>query len=128
MNQEDMVEQARIEGRAKVIWGESPKQVIFFMRARGVSLEEAMQITEDALAERHAEIRAQAVKQIILGVCLQILPVGGYLVYAAIGGFSIIAMLAFGIGFAGGIYGIYCFINGVWALIFPKEDEEEATE
>jgi hypothetical protein len=125
MNQQDMLEQAKVEGRAKIIWGESPKQTVFFMRARGVSLEEAMQITEEALAERRAEIRTTAFKQIILGIGLQVLPVGGYIVYAAIGGFSIIGMLTFGVGCAGGLYGLYCLINGIWALAFPKEDEDE---
>jgi len=125
LNQEELIEQARVEARAKVIWGESPKKVIFFLRTKGVTMEEAIQITDEAFAERTAEIRAQSVKQVILGIVLLFVPVGGYLIYSAIGGFSILAMLIFGISCAAGLYGIYCIVSGLWTLFVPADEEEE---
>jgi len=128
LNQEDLIEQAKIEARAKVIWGESPKKVIFFLRTKGVSMEEAIEITDEAFAERKAETRAQAVKQIVLGIVLLFMPVGGYLVYSAIGGFSILGMLIFGIACAAGLYGLYCVVSGIWTIFVPKDDEEEEAD
>ena len=127
-NQEDLIEQAKVEARAKVIWGESPKKVIFFLRTKGVSMEEAIQITDEAFAERKAEIRAQAVKQLFLGIALQLVPVGGYLVYKAIGGFSILAMVIFGVACVAGVYGLYCIVNGLWALFVPKDEDEDESD
>jgi len=128
LNQDELIEQAKVEARAKVIWGESPKKVIFFLRTRGVGMEEAIQITDEAFAERTAEVRATAIKQIVLGICLLFLPVGGYLVYSAIGGLSILGMLIFGIASAAGLYGLYCIINGIWALCVRDEGEEESDD
>jgi hypothetical protein len=128
LSQEDLMEQAKIEARAKVIWGESPKKVIFFLRTKGVSMEEAIQITDEAFAERKAEVRAKGVQQFLIGVALLFLPVGGYFIYAAIGGLSILGMLIFGLAAAAGLYGLYCIVNGLWALFVPKEEEEESSD
>jgi len=125
LNPEELVEQAKVEARAKVIWGESPKQVVFFLRTRGVSLEEAIAITEEAFAERKAEVRAQGIKQICLGIALLFLPLGGYLIYSIFGSLSILSMVVFGLTCAGGVYGLYCIINGLWALVVPKDEEDE---
>ena len=123
LSPEELSEQARVEARAKVIWGESPRKVIYFLRTKGVSLEEAIQITDEAFAERKAEDRAQAFKQIGVGIVCLFLPVGGYLIYSVFGALSILSMLVFGLGCAGGLYGIYCVINGLWALLVPQEEE-----
>ena len=127
LNQEDLIEQARVEARAKVIWGESPKKVIFFLRTRGISMEEAVQITDAAFAERAAEQRATSIKQIIIGVVMLFVPVGGYLIYAAIVGFSILGMLIFDISCVAGLYGLYCIITGIWNMCV-REEEEEASD
>jgi hypothetical protein len=87
-------------------------------------MDEAIQITDEAFAERAAEERATAIKQIVLGIGLLFLPVGGYLVYAAIGGLSILGMLIFGIACAAGLYGLYCLITGIWNLCVREEEEE----
>ena len=128
LNQEELIEQAKVEARAKVIWGEPPKKVILFLRTKGVSMEEAIQITDEAFAERKAELRGQAIKQVILGIVMLFVPVGGYFVYAAIGGFSILAMVIFGIGCVAGVYGIYCIVSGLWTLFVPKDEDEESSD
>jgi len=128
MNQADLIQQAKVEARAKVIWGEPPKKVIFFLRTRGVSMDEAIQITNEAFAERTAELRATAIKHILLGICLLFLPVGGYLVFSAIGSLSILGMLVFGVSCAAGLYGLYCIINGIWALCVKDEGDEESED
>ena len=127
LNQDELIEQAKVEARAKVIWGESPKKVIFFLRTKGVAMDEAIQITDEAFAERTAELRATAIKQIFLGICLLFLPVGGYLIFSAIGSLSILAMLIFGLSCAAGLYGLYCIITGIWNLCV-REEEEEASD
>jgi hypothetical protein len=124
LNQEELIEQAKVEARAKVIWGESPKKVIFFLRTKGVSMEEAIQITDEAFAERRAEERAQSIKQILIGLVLLFLPVGGYLVFSAIGSLSILAMLIFGVSCAAGLYGLYSIITGIWNLCVSREEED----
>ena len=46
-----------IEGRAKIIWGDSPETVFNFLAQTGLSREEIDYIIEDALEERREGIR-----------------------------------------------------------------------
>jgi len=122
-NQEELIEQAKVEARAKIIWGDKPKQVIFFLRARGVSLEEAIEITDAAFAERTAEIRAAAVKKIITGLCLLVLPYFGNLLLSAFGTMSLLSMLVFGLTCAAALFGLYLAVSGFITVFFPKTEE-----
>ena len=125
---EELIEQAKVEARAKIIWGDKPKQVIFFLRARGISLEDAIEITDEALAERAAEKRSAAVQKIIGGILLLTLPYFGNLLLQAFGTLSLISMLVFGLACAAALFGLYWIVSGFITIFFPKMDEPEMDE
>ena len=128
MNQSDLMEQAKVEARAKIIWGDPPKQVILFLRTRGLSLAEAIEITDAAYAERVAELRAKGINQIIGGVCLLGVPWIGYVIASVFGSLSFLGMVVFGLSCAVGLYGLYLIITGGYTLLFPQAQDADADE
>jgi hypothetical protein len=128
LDREALMDQARVEARAKVIWGDSPKKVIFFLRTKGIPMEEAMQITDEAFEERKAALRSKAWTQVFVGLPLVALPLGGFAVFSAIGSLSMLAMLIFGLTCAAGLYGLYSLVSGIWSLCVPKDPDEESID
>src|SRR5579863_2653407 len=63
-------EQAVVEARAKVSWGDTEEAVIQYLMMQGYSVQEAREISAQMFKERRAETRVNGIRKIIIGGCL----------------------------------------------------------
>ncbi len=118
-------EQAQVEARAKLSWGDSPEAVTQYLMIQGFSAPEAQEIVAGLYQERLATVRANGVRKIIVGIGLICVPIIGLLFFLHIG---IVPMKLMAILVMVGAYGIWQLINGVIALIAPKMESGDVAE
>jgi hypothetical protein len=111
--------QAQHEARAKISWGDSPKEVIGFLMMQGYTAQEASALVEEIFKERVAAIRVNGIKKIVFGSLLVCLPIAFYLICLGVG---MIPMKLFAVTIMAGLYGAYQAIKGVIMLVAPKSE------
>jgi hypothetical protein len=121
MNTDDLI----VEARARIIWGDEPSSVRYFLTSNGVSAADADAKLRELVLERNAEIRRLGVRDVLIGVAL--LGGAGIFFYSlfrsshmpgvnvrAGKGYGILVLLAF--------YGLWRLINGISRLVRPKSE------
>jgi hypothetical protein len=94
---------AEKEARGKIMWGDSPEQVIAALTVQGLSRPEATELVMKIFRERTAIVRSNGIKKIIVGLVLMTVPVLAYFLFKAAGRFSIRrSVICYGIGIYGG--------------------------
>ncbi len=118
-------EQAEHEARAKVMWGDSPEQIVSYLMVQGFTHPEAMSLTDDLFRERTAEVRKTGIGKIIKGSLLMCVPVVAVIVCLAIG-FFIVKLV--GAAILVGVYGAYLVIRGLLMALAPKSEKGDVTD
>jgi hypothetical protein len=118
-------ERARNEARAKILWGEEPKAVASFLRAEGLSFEDATAMVQALQVERAATIRNEGVKKILIGAGLICIPIFAFAASAAAGRFAVRPLA---VTVALGFYGIWTFVTGLFKFLAPKSEAGDAFE
>jgi hypothetical protein len=114
------LDKAEKEVRAKIMWGESPEQVIAYLTVQGLSRPEATELTQKIFRERTAIVRSNGIKKIIVGLVLISLPLLAYVLFKSAGRFPIkLSLICYGIG----IYGAYLFVSGILNIVAPKSEQ-----
>lgn len=118
-------EQAQIEARAKVFWGDAAEDVVKYLQMQGISYDDACVMVDQMFAERERAIRARGVRKICVGVVLMLVPVVVYLILASIGyiDFKLLAM-AVVIGLAGAWF---C-LKGTFMVVSPQTEIGEVSD
>lgn len=122
-------EQALVDARAKVSWGDEEVEVVKYLMMQGYSAGEAQELVAQMFKERRAATRVNGIRKLVIGICL--------LAVAAVmwWGFMHMGMMyarvtARGMGAAVliGCVGIWYFANGVVLLLAPKMDHQDLAE
>lgn len=118
-------EQAEIEARAKMSWGDSPDAVTKFLMLQGFSVPEAREIVAVLYKERLAAVRVAGIKKIVSGIALMCVPVIAYLYFLSI---RFLPIRIMGIAVAIGLWGVWRVVNGLIALLVPKMESGDVAE
>lgn len=102
------------EARAKVLWGEPRGEIREWMIDAGVDATYADQVIKAAMKERGAEVRAQGLKELLVGIV--IFAVGGGLLVLVVLSGMISVVLVGGCG-AGVAFGLFKILRGLGRMI-----------
>lgn len=86
-------EQAIIQARAQMTWGDSLQSIIEYLRSNGFGDKDAYEIVQRLQRERNLEIRGLGLRKIYLGIGLMFIPVG-YVIISTVLGFIFVKILA----------------------------------
>lgn len=114
-------EQAAIEGRAKIFWGDAPDEVKRFLMVNNYSVPEATAMVNEWFADRAKTIRKNGIKKFFTGIVLAAVPVVFYFVAVAKAG-DFAPMKLFAITIMVGLYGAYLFVKGTIMFCAPKSE------
>jgi hypothetical protein len=114
-----------VEARAKIIWGDEPCSVRYFLTSNGMSASDAEAKLRDLIFERNAEIRKIGIRDVLIGAAL--LGGAGIFFYclfrsshmpsssvSAGKGYGALVLLAF--------YGLWRLVTGIFRLARPKSE------
>jgi hypothetical protein len=118
-------EQAEHEARAKVMWGDSPAQIVSYLMVQGFTHPEATSLADDLFRERTGEVRKNGIGKIIKGSLLMCVPIVAVVFCLAIG-FFIVKLV--GAAILVGVYGAYLFIKGTLMALAPKSERGDVSE
>ena len=121
MNTDELI----VEARARIIWGDEPASVRYFLTTNGMSAADADAKIKEFNAERNREIRRLAIRDILIGVAL----IGGagiffWLLFASkrIPSTSVRSAKGYGVLALAGLYGLWKLVNGIINLVRPKSE------
>src|SRR5580765_4336490 len=117
--------QAKFEAKARISWGDSPRDVLGYLMSQGFNREEASEIVEEVKQGRAMEVRTNGIKNIVFGSGLILLPIVSFVIFLIIG---VIPLKIFAFMIIGGFYGIWLVIKGTHMLISPKSESGDVAE
>lgn len=118
-------DQAEVEARAKILWGDAPDEVIHFLMLRGFTNEEASGKIRAMLKERRRTIRAKGIVKTIGGILLTCGAAGFLLTMLKYGFFSPFVL---GLDGLACVCGLWMFLNGLWKIIAPGAQIGDASD
>jgi hypothetical protein len=117
--------QAKIEARAKMLWGDSPQAVLVYLASQGFDREEAAALAEELSQERAATIRGKGLMYLIGGITLICVPIVTLLIFLALG---YILVKTFTITVLAGFWGVWMVFKGAGMLMAPKSAEGDVSD
>jgi hypothetical protein len=115
--------QAKHEARAKISWGDQPREVAGYLMGQGFSVDEASAIVQELVQERTAAIRGRGFTNIFGGIGLMLVPVVALIIFMSIGYIYVRIFVA---TIFVGLAGIWFLIKGCGMVISPKSEEGDA--
>jgi uncharacterized membrane protein YuzA (DUF378 family) len=110
-------QQAEVEARAKISWGDPQEAVIKYLMMQGFNLTEAAQLAQALFKERLATVRANGVRKIFTGIGLMFVPVVAFCIFAC---FGVMPLFLMAIPVMIGLCGVWRLLNGILMLAAPK--------
>lgn len=110
-------EKMETEARAKIFWGDSVESVMTDLQSQGVSPQEAQNIVDVILTDRHAVVRAMGRRKVIAGALLIPVPIATYVTFTIMGYFSV---RIFGVTVFVGLYGGWKLVDGMINTFSPN--------
>jgi hypothetical protein len=117
--------QLEFEARAKILWGDTPEEVIRFLRIQGLETEEASAIVQAMLRERMATIRAAGISKIIKGIGIAIGSALVFILFVKVGFLSIWVLGSLALAC---IFGLWLVLAGTLKVLNPKSEAGDAAE
>jgi predicted phage tail protein len=117
--------QAEIEARAKMSWGDSPQEVVKYLMIQGFSYEEAAPLVDSMWQERLATIRRTGITKIVIGLALMSVPVFAWFFFASIGAIS---LKLFAIAVMVGAWGGWLLLKGIFMIVSPRSESGDVAE
>ena len=112
-------EDAIIEARAKIIWGDPTESVSEFLQTNGFSEKETLDLLADFKHERATAIRSSGIKKLVIGSLLAPIPLIAYLVFMTIG---YIYIKIFALTCLAGLFGLWKIIDGLTMIMNPRSE------
>jgi hypothetical protein len=116
-------EQAAVEAKGKILWGEAPDSVIKYLMMQSYAYQEAADLVAQCHKERLADLRKKGIGKIIQGIGLMCIPTIWLLL-----GLMWISMILTGILCMGGVLGFYLFVTGIIMAVAPKTESGDVAE
>jgi uncharacterized membrane protein HdeD (DUF308 family) len=117
--------QAEIEARAKISWGDPPQEVVKYLMIQGFSYEEAAPLVHSMFQERASTIRRTGITRVVMGIGLMAVPVVAWFWFESIG---VISYKIFAITVMAGVWGIYLLIKGIFMIASPSSESGDVAE
>ena len=117
--------QAEHEARAKILWGDPPKEVLKFLLVQGFSRDEASALVNELFRERAATVRGNGIRNIVVGSGLVCVPIVAFIIFMSIG---VIYVKLFALTIMGGVWGLWLLIKGICMVIAPKSEPGDVGE
>jgi len=121
MSQENLI----VEARSRLIWGESPEQVLQYLVDKGVSDQQAKGIIKMVQGERNAAIRGAGINKIITGILMGTAPAIAWFSTAWLG-FIFTKILAVAILIAA--VGLWRIVSGAMMLFAPHMEKGDLSK
>ena len=117
--------QAEVEARAKVSWGDPPEAVIKYLMIQGFTYQEASDLVHELFKVRTAETRANGLRKIAVGSGMVAVPIIALLFFLSI---HFIPLKIMGIAIAVGVWGFFKVVNGIIMMVAPKMETGDVAE
>ena len=117
--------QAEIEARAKISWGDPPQEVLKYLMIQGFSYEEAAPMVDAMYQERAATIRRTGTTRVIIGVGLMALP---FLSWLGMSGMPIFSYKLFALPVMAGVWGLWMTIKGIFMIVSPTSESGDVAD
>jgi hypothetical protein len=116
-------EQAAVEAKAKVLWGEGQDSVVKYLMMQSYSYQEAADLVGVLFKARLADLRKKGIGKIIQGIGMMFVPVIGYFL-----NMMMISFIVMGIMAMVGVFGFYLLITGTVMVVAPKTETGDVAE
>jgi hypothetical protein len=119
-----------VEARARIIWGDEPASVRYFLTSNGMSTADAESRIQKLVTERTKDIRKIGIRGTCIGTMI-VCVCTSYIFYELKHPSALFPIpQAKAMFFTGvvGLYGIWKLVNGVVHLVFPKSETRSITE
>jgi len=117
--------QAEIEARAKISWGDPPQEVVKYLMIQGFSYEEAAPLVDAMYQERTATIRRTGIVRVVVGLGLMATPVIAWFVMSSMPVFS---YKLFALPVMAGACGIWMLIKGIFMIVSPTSESGDVAD
>jgi hypothetical protein len=117
--------QAKLEARAKILWGDPEEDVVKFLMRQNISHENACEIVDELLDERAAAIRGNGLSKMITGGFMMCVPVVAWFSFMGIG---FISFKIFGLTVAVGLWGVWRVLRGVMMFLSPRSEKGDVSD
>jgi len=118
-------QQAQVEARAKVSWGEPPEKVLQYLMIQGFKHQEAADLMTVLYQERSKQVRARGMKKILIGSGLIVAAAAGILYMFAV---KFVVPKLVGVLFAVAVWGLWLLVNGAIMVAAPKMQSGDVAE
>jgi uncharacterized protein YjeT (DUF2065 family) len=122
---EDERNQAEVEAKAKILWGDPPEEVIRFLMIRGFNRQEASDKVRAMFRARLAAIRANGIGKMLMGVFVAFGSSGFFFLQIKYGFISLWLLLATGVAC---VSGLWLILDGLLKVLMPKLKQGDASE
>ena len=117
--------QAEIEARAKISWGDPPQEVLKYLMMQGFSYEEAVTLVDSMYQERASTIRRTGITRVVIGLALMSAPGLAWLMFESIGASSL-KLLAIAVIIA--VVGVWLLIKGIFMIVAPRSESGDVAD
>jgi hypothetical protein len=117
--------QAKIEARAKILWGDPPRAVLVYLMSQGFDHEAASALVEELSQERASAIRGKGIMYLFGGIALVCVPIGALLIFLGLG---YILVKTFLVTILVGFWGVWMVFKGAGMLMAPKSAPGDIAE
>lgn len=122
-------EQALVEARAKVSWGDSQDTVVKYLMMQGYPHQEAAEQAAEMFKVRRAETRANGIKKLITGGCLIGAAVTVWAVFVSLDELTArVFARVVGVAVLIGCWGVWQVANGAILLLLPGLDKRDVAD
>ena len=114
-----------VEARARIIWGDEPASVRYFLTSNGMAAAEADARIEELTLERNAEIRKLGIRDVLIGVVLMAAAMIFFCMLFArshIPSLTVRSGKGYGVLAIAALYGLWRLVNGIIRLVRPKSE------
>jgi hypothetical protein len=118
-------QQAEVEARAKVSWGDPPEAILQYLMIQGFKHDEASALIKVMYKERAVAVRARGVKKILMGIGLICAGGAGMLYLFSI---RVVPISLFSILLAVILFGGWLIVNGVIMVAVPRMQSGDVAE
>lgn len=109
-------EQAMIEARAKIFWGDPQEDAVKYLMIQGFSAQESSDAVRDMFEERVKTLRSIGTRKLMKGACLMLIPV---IYFVTLGLFMV---KIFAVTCVAGAYGAWLTLRGTILFLSPRSE------
>lgn len=117
--------QALIDARARIHWGDPPEEGIKILMGQGVPYPEAAALVGEMVQERLTTLRSIGIRKTVMGAGLIAVPIVAWFGFVAAG---VIPIKIFALTVMAGAWGLWMFLRGLFMLLSPKTESGDVAD